>query len=207
VLLARRINVDAAFLGHCSTTAAAAPAQLQNRQQSQQAPPGRQNAQAGSSSSSSGGSGGGSAGIATAGIASVISRLVELDISDAVQLSAGCLLQVLHWGSSNLRKLGASGCTTLAAAGGADALKAAVLLRKQQSATVIAAAVPEQQLQPAGPEAAAAAPAAACVPQLLQLSVGWGWLSCSVAVLLQASAFLTSFTAGESERTDMAVAA
>jgi hypothetical protein len=35
------------------------------------------------------------------------------------------------------------------------------------------------------------------VPQLTHVSVGWGWLGGSIAVLLQSSSCLTSFTAGE----------
>jgi hypothetical protein len=55
-------------------------------------------------------------------LAAAVSGLVELDVSDAVQLSAGCLLQLLA-AAGNLKRLGASGCTTLAAEGAGQALE------------------------------------------------------------------------------------
>lgn len=38
---------------------------------------------------------------------------------------------------------------------------------------------------------------AVCLPSLTHLSVGWGWSAASIAVLLQQSDCLTSFSAGE----------
>jgi hypothetical protein len=126
VLLARWINIDAAILGlHSKAAAAAAPApgpQDNNKPSKQQSTQNtgetaHHHTQAkGSSSSSSSSSSGGSDSSATSGIAAAVARLVELDVSDAVQLSAVCLLQLLAWGA-NLRRLGASGCTTLAGEG------------------------------------------------------------------------------------------
>jgi hypothetical protein len=112
VLLARRINVDAAFLGHSSSTKAAASATAHAQDASKGS---NQQLKAAAGSRSSNGSSSVN-GNETCRLAAAVSRLVELDVSDAVQLSACCLLQLLAWGG-NLKRLGASGCTTLAAAG------------------------------------------------------------------------------------------
>jgi hypothetical protein len=125
VLLVRRINVDAVFLGHSSSTKAAAAAaitpargaskgSIQQLKQQQSTHTGGHTTSATCSGSSSRRRSGGDETCDL--IAAAVSRLVELDVSDAVQLSAGCLLRLLDWGG-NLKRLGASGCTTLAAAG------------------------------------------------------------------------------------------
>jgi hypothetical protein len=95
--------------------------------------------------------------------------------------------------------------TSLSHAGGSEQLQAELLHRRHQAA---ASTQPQcdqagcKPLQEQADTAAAAAGvgaggAAASVPQLTHLSVGWGWLGGSIGVLLQSSSCLTSFTAGE----------
>ncbi|KIY93455.1 hypothetical protein MNEG_14507, partial [Monoraphidium neglectum] len=96
-----------------------------------------------------------------------LSRVAQLDVSDAEALSPETLAALLGLGTGALRRLAASGCRALAAAGGAARLRRALLW--------------------------AFAPR---LPSLHALSAGWGFTQGSTAALLGASPFLTRLELG-----------